>query len=117
MSQHNRLYYDWVPRCPEKIQMSNIKITAEVNGKQVPLKTVSIETFEAIKALEKLKEISVARLASFAGRPRLIFKPKKNIQLTIGRIYALDLECGDVGADWLLEKDDFWMERYEIKSL
>ena len=52
-------------QCSERKNMPNIKITAEVNGKQVPLETVSTETFEAIKALEKPKEIPVpvARLA------------------------------------------------------
>ena len=100
-------------KCSERKSMPNIKITAEVNGKQVPLETISTETFEAIKALEKPKEIPVARVGSFADRPRLIFKPAKNIQLEVGKIYVLALECGDVSASWLTENDDSWITQYK----
>jgi len=46
---------DPVTTCPnfERKFMPNIKITAEVDGRQVPLENISTETFEAIKALEK----------------------------------------------------------------
>jgi len=55
--------------------MSNIKITAEVDGKQVPLETISIETFEAIKALEEPKEIPVARIGYYSNsEKRLILE-------------------------------------------
>ena len=54
--------------CPEKeTQMPSIKITAEVDGKQVPLETVSTETFEAIKALEKPKEIPAIAIGNYKG--------------------------------------------------
>ncbi len=66
-----------VDNCPdfERGNMPNIKITAEVDGKQVPLETVSTETFEAIKALEKPKEIPVARTGNMSGaNKRLILR-------------------------------------------
>ena len=70
--------------------MPNIKITAEVDGKQVPLETISTETFEAIKALGVHEEIPVARLADYSAynlgnKPRLLFKPTKDINLRIGK--------------------------------
>lgn len=93
-------------QCAEREIMPNIKITAEVDGKHVPLKTISTETFEAIKALEKPKEIPVARLVTWYGSPRLIFKPSQNIQFEIGKIYALHLKDGDVAAHWSLANDE-----------
>ncbi len=98
--------------------MPNIKITAEVDGKIVPLNTISTESFEAIKALEKPKEIPVARLAKTFGSPRLMFKPTEDITLKVGRVYALDLRCGDLGSDWLLENDATHIDYYEnVKPL
>ena len=89
------------------VQTKTLKITAEVDGKQVPLETVSTETFEAIKALEKPKEIPVARLATYAGSPRLLFKPTENIKFGIGKIYSLDLRRGMLACAWELEKDEY----------
>ena len=89
-----------------KRTMPNIKITAEVDGKQVPLETVSTETFEAIKALEKPKEIPVARLADYYdGLQRLLFAPKTNIELEIGRVYSFNLESGAKVAEWPVSED------------
>ena len=86
--------------------MSNIKITAEVDGKQVPLETVSTETFEAIKALEKPKEIPVARLADYHDeRQRLLFAPKATITLEAGKVYSFRLEDGVLAAEWYLKRD------------
>ena len=94
--------------CPEREHMPNIKITAEVDGKQVPLETVSTETFEAIKALEKPKEIPVARLAWYSGEePRLLFKPAENIKFEIGKIYSLDLRRGMVASAWKSAEDEY----------
>ena len=100
-------------QCSERKSMPNIKITAEVDGKQVPLETISTETFEAIKALEKPKKIPVARLGNFKGWPRLIFKPSRDIQLKVGYVCALALDCGDIGANWLLENEDDWIDQYK----
>lgn len=86
--------------------MPNIKITAEVNGKIVPLNTISIESFEAIKALEKLKEIPVARWATCSCEPRLLFKPTYDIELKTGKIYALNLKIGTLGCEWFPEADE-----------
>jgi len=98
--------------CLERENMAEykvIKITAEVDGKQVPLETISTETFEAIKALEKPKEIPVARLADyiFDSKPRLLFRPAKDINLKVGRVYGLDLERGIVRSDWGVERDEY----------
>jgi len=98
--------------------MPNIKITAEVGGKQVPLETISTETFEAIKALEKPKEIPVARLANYCTWPRLLFRPSRDFSLKIGNVYALDLKTGNVSASWSLGEEDSRIKRYgNIKPL
>ena len=102
--------------------MPNIKITAEVDGKQVPLETVSTETFEAIKALEKPKEIPVARLATYNGHSRLILKITQNIinNIKFGNILAIDPISGGVTASWEREWDDSYsgVKNYEdIKPL
>ena len=88
--------------------MLNIKITAEVDGKIIPLNTISAETFEAIKALEKPKEIPVARLAITAGGrgSRLLFKPAQKITFEHGRVYALDLKHGILTNSWPLLTDE-----------
>ena len=89
--------------------MPNIKITVEVDGKIVPLNTISTYTFEAIKALEKPKEIPVpvARLANNRnGAPRLLFRPINNIILDAGRLYALDLKLGTCSNEWLPMNDE-----------
>ena len=104
MSQYNRIYYDWVPRCPEETQMPNIKITAEVDGKIVPLNTISTETFEAIKALEKPKEIPVpmARIGTNNNpNDRLILRVDKGIRkFIIGyedvSMIVIDLETSKI---------------------
>lgn len=90
-----------------KIIMSNIKITAEVDGKQVPLETVSTETFEAIKALEKPKEIPVARVGNWPGRPedrRLFLKISHTVREHIikhdSKMIAVDLENGSLANSW-----------------
>jgi len=91
----------------ERENMPNIKITAEVNGKQVPLKTVSIETFEAIKALEKPKEIPVARIAIIDNIKyrRLIFKVTKQIAERKDQYVSIDLESGLVCGHWSGDDD------------
>lgn len=84
--------------------MPNIKITAEVDGKIVPLNTISTESFEAIKALEKPKEIPVARLADsklgFSSRNRLLLKVSKSLKQVIttfpAHIVAINLRTGEV---------------------
>jgi len=94
-------------KCSKRETMPNIKITAEVDGKIVPLNTISTESFEAIKALEKPKEIPVpvARLATCGGSPRLLFRPTINIPLRVGQIYALDLKDGDISLSWPIDCD------------
>ena len=67
----------------ERENMSNIKITAEVDGKQVPLENISTETFEAIKALEKPKEIPVVAIGNYKGElhsRRLFIKVNDSIR-------------------------------------
>jgi hypothetical protein len=103
-------------KCSEREHMPNIKITAEVDGKIVPLNTISTKSFEAIKALEKPKKIPipvpVARLARYCTWPRLLFKPSRDLPLKVGQVYALDLKIGNVSASWLLEEEDNFIGRY-----
>jgi len=91
----------------EESNMPNIKITAEVDGKQVPLETVSTETFEAIKALEKLKEIPVVRIGHWLGKPdnrRLFLKITNSIRTRVAnpdiKMIAIDLRDGYVANSW-----------------
>ena len=106
--------------CPdfERKNMPNIKITAEVGGKQVPLETISTETFEAIKALEKPKEIPVpvARVGNYVGFPsdrRLFLKLTNNIRENIARkdidVVAINLRNGTV--------NNMWQDSDEIRKL
>ncbi|KKN45297.1 hypothetical protein LCGC14_0684500 [marine sediment metagenome] len=90
----------------ERKIMPNIKITAEVDGKIVPLNTISTESFEAIKALEKPKEVPVARWATCSCEPRLLFRPAYNMKLECGKIYALNLKNGALACEWSLEQDE-----------
>ena len=94
-------------KCLERENMSNIKITAEVDGKIVPLNTISTATFEAIKALEKPKEIPVARVGNWPGSPddrRLFLKISPSIRACIikydVKMIAIDLKNGSLGNSW-----------------
>jgi len=88
--------------------MSNIKITAEVDGKQVPLENISTETFEAIKALEKPKKIPVARVGNYIGNlndKRLFLKITDSIRNNIAcgdyfHTIAINLDSGFVQNSW-----------------
>ncbi len=84
----------------ERKIMPNIKITAEVNGKQVPLETISTESFEAIKAAARTEEIPVARLAVNDGQHRLIFKVTEYITEYKGKYVAISLDNGLVCGHW-----------------
>jgi len=86
--------------------MPNIKITAEVDGKIVPLQTISTESFEAIKAAARTEEIPVARLAVCSHVPRLLFKPTYNMELKVGMVYALDLRKGTLACSWTPSQDE-----------
>ena len=86
----------------ENTIMPNIKITAEVDGKQVPLETVSTETFEAIKALEKPKKIPVARIGTNSRTDdRLILRIDNGFRNFITDYkgvseIAIDLKTGEI---------------------
>jgi len=109
--------------------MPNIKITAEVDGKIVPLNTISTESFEAIKALEKPKEIPipVARVGNFPGSPdsrRLFLKINSDLKKCIVnedvKMVAINLRSGNVTKSWKkIQELTFWSgEFYEnIKPL
>lgn len=88
--------------------MPNIKITAEIDGKQVPLENISTKTFEAIKALEKPKEIPVPAVAvgNFPGCPedrRLFLKITTSLKRFINekniKMVAIDMN-GYVTKSW-----------------
>ena len=82
--------------------MPNIKIIAEVDGKIVPLNTISTESFEAIKALEKPKEIPVARTGFFTStsNKRLFLRVTDGVKKVITKanpyIICINLETGDL---------------------
>ena len=87
--------------------MSNIKITADVDGKHLTLETISTETFEAIKALEKPKEIPVARVGHYRDIPsdrRLFLKITDSIKRCIVEndvaVIAIELKNGWVANSW-----------------
>lgn len=95
------------PRYSERENMGDIKITVEVNGKQVPLEIISTETFEMIKALEKPKEIPVARVGNWNGDPndrRLFLKITDNIRSNIADsnidTIVINLQHGVVNNSW-----------------
>ena len=114
-------YQKMIELYTRKKPMPNIKITAEIDGKQLPLRTISTESFEAIKALEKPKEIPipVARLADWKGSPRLLFAPLDNITLRCGYLYALDLKRGICSNRWLPMNDESETATYyrDVRSL
>ena len=111
----------------ERKNMTNIKITAEVNGKQVPLETVSTETFEAIKALEKPKEIPVpvARVGNYRGDlpdKRLFLKLTNSIRENAAdvdfNVIAINLRDGHVNNSWQNDNDADNLTLYEnVKPL
>ena len=88
--------------CPEREIMPNIKITAEVDGKQVPLENISTETFEAIKALNPIPAV---RIGNFPGAPedRRLFlgisaKFKRSIaKCNVGGMVVININNGEIG--------------------
>ena len=100
-------------QCSERENMPNIKITAEVDGKQVPLRTISTESFEAIKALEKPKEIPVpvARIGNWPGNlndRRLFLTISDHLRRVITmqpdvKLIAIELKSGRVNNTWTEE--------------
>ena len=91
----------------ENMKHSGLGIIVKVDGKKVPLNTISTETFEAIKALEKPKEIPVARVGNWPGRPedrRLFLKISPTVRNCIIKrdveMIAIDLENGSLGNSW-----------------
>ncbi len=81
--------------------MPNIKITAEIDGKIVPLNTISTESFEAIKALEKPKEIPAARVGNYIGCPS-----DKRLFLKIGPQFR----------EFIIRQQDAKMVAIELKT-
>lgn len=99
--------------------MSNVKIKVEVDGKEVPLDTISTKTFERIKAeqvkkktLAEKKEIPVARLAthnigglSHSFYDRLILKVGNNLAEYLNKhpeteVIVIELYGGYVTGGW-----------------
>lgn len=108
----------------ERENMPNIKLTAEVDGKIVPLNTISTESFEAIKALEKPKEIPVARVGNYIGHPsdkRLFLKLTNNIRVNIAdnniSMVAIDLQTGNISNTWHEDDNDDNVDEDELSRL
>ena len=94
------------------VETKQLKITAEVDGKQVPLNTISTESFEAIKALEKPKEIPVARVGNYQNEPesqRLFLKITDSVRDRVANsdtdVIAIDLRSGNIQNSWPKGKD------------
>jgi len=82
-----------------------IKIKVEVNGKEVPLSNISMETIGKIRDAES-KKIPVVRIATLDNlNDRLIFKVTESIANQKGRFVAISIKKGYVGSHWL-PKDD-----------
>ena len=117
--------------CFERMKaMPNIKITAEVDGKQVPLNTISTETFEAIKALQKPKEIPVpvpvARVGNYIDSldlRRLFLKITDSVRDRVTNsdidMIAISLMDGDIQNSWKKGEDlkDFDSYYENVKPL
>ena len=109
-------YFDPILENKLMVQIKQFKITAEVDGKQVPLENISTETFEAIKALKKPKEIPVARVGHYHGQPndrRLFLKVTDSIRNNVAdspdvKMIAINLKSGLV--------QNYWLEN-DIKNL
>lgn len=108
LSTKQYIYQQWLEWL-ERENMPNIKITAEVGGRQVPLEFISTETFEAIKALEEPKEImtSVAAIGHYRGRPedrRLFLRINKSLRRIIAdaniHTVAIELQNGNANNYW-----------------
>ena len=134
----NGVTYKWLGGCQWRLatkeeqtikliedkSMSNIKITAEVDGKQVPLENISTETFEAIKALQKPKEIPVARVGHYHGEPddrRLFLKLTDHIRKNVAEGYdviAINLKNECVNNTWQCGEEAEQLKLYEnVKPL
>lgn len=104
-----------------------IKITAEIDGKQVPLKNISTETFEIAKALEKRKEIPVAGTGNYQGNlsdRRLFLRLNDSIRNMVAckdiAAIAINLRHGNVANEWTTDElnPDYFDGPYEnIKPL
>jgi len=95
------------------VQTKMLKITAEVDGKIVPLNTISTESFEAIKALEKPKEIPVARLADHYGNKRLILRIDNAFREKI----ALHKDASEIAINLTTGRIEHWSDMYIYKDI
>ena len=119
-------YFDPILENKLMVQIKQFKITAEVDGKQVPLENISTETFEAIKALKKPKEIPVARVGHYHGQPndrRLFLKVTDSIRNNVAdspdvKMIAINLKNGLVRNSWTRDDIENFGALYEdIKPL
>ena len=109
----------------ENMETKNLEITVKLNGKEVPLNTISTETFEAIKALEKPKEIPVARVGNYKNNPgdrRLFLRLTDSIRQNVARVtvdvITINLKDGYVSNMWRNDKEKDSLNIYEnVKPL
>ncbi len=95
----------------EKQKMDSIEITAKVNGKVVPLDTISTETFDKMKKAclifpvePKYEGVYTAKGDDTVEGIRVIFEVTRNIADNIGRVVALDRHGSVCNTDDTLDK-------------
>lgn len=91
--------------------MGNVEINVRVNGKDVPLSTISTETFERIKDGEKIKELLAPIMIGnyrFNNSPRVFIQTKYLREALesafVGASEVLVFERNGNCCNWLLEK-------------
>lgn len=79
-------------------KMENVEITVKVNGKEVPIDTISTETFEKVKEAAKEPEyegVYLRKYCSGGNYDRVVFKVTDQICNHKGQVVLLDGD-GDV---------------------
>lgn len=80
----------------ENFNMENVEITVKVNGKEVPLGTISTETFEGVKEAIKEPEYSGVLVGELRDvSPRVFFRVTPSICECVGSFIALTRD-GDI---------------------
>jgi len=86
-------------------KMENVEITVKVNGRDVPIETVSTETFEKVKeAASEPKHKGVLVGNCYNAEPRVFFKVTDDICERRGKAVALDTNGCVVDVDCTLGK-------------
>ncbi len=103
--------------------MDNIEISVKVNGEDVPLSSISTETFEKIKVVEKTKKIPPVRFAIYERYDgnkkidRILLKVSEDIAHYKNQVVAIDVKTGNVYNHWESEDESKHLYLYtDIKT-